>query len=97
MTRVNAKPSVHVDPAATYFEQLSKAALIDILVDVLKREAGDEGHICRESEAKELAEPVLLMRGDKVPMSTEDQMQKRVAQGQARMKFRKASALAASK
>lgn len=76
MTPVNAKLPVCVDPAATYFGQLSKAALVDILVDVLKREAGDEGHICRESEAKELAEPVLLMRGDKVPLSTEDYTQK---------------------
>jgi hypothetical protein len=93
MTRVNAKHSIHVDPAATYFEQLSKAALVDILVDVLKREAGDEGHICRESEAKSLAEPVLRLRGDKVPLSTEDQIEKARQAGAARMLYRKAKAL----
>ncbi len=79
MTRANAKGPVYVDPAVGYFEQLSKAALIDILVDVLKREAGEEGHICRESEAKMLSEPVLMMRGDKVPLSTEDHIEKRRA------------------
>jgi hypothetical protein len=94
VTRVNAKQSIHVDPAATYFEQLSKAALVDILVDVLKREAGDEGHICRESEAKELAEPVLRLRGDKIPLSTEDQIAKARAASEARTIWRKAKSIA---
>jgi len=71
VVRVNGKQCVSVDPAATYLEQLSKAALIDVLVDMLRRESGEEGHVVRELEAERLVSPVLRMRGDRIPKPTE--------------------------
>jgi hypothetical protein len=65
MARVNAKQTVYTDPATKYFERLSKSALIDILVDTLKRENGEDS-ICSEVQARDMAEPVLRMRGDRI-------------------------------
>lgn len=86
--RINAKPPLCVEPAATYLEQLSKSALIDIICDVLRRDRGDDSDVLRECDAKQLCEPVLIMREDKVPDSTEDQIEK------SRRKTRNAATLA---
>lgn len=66
MARINAKQPVFDDPAVRWLNQLSKAALIDIVVDVLKREHG-EMEIISERQAEEFVSPVLNMRGDKSP------------------------------
>ena len=66
MTRVNAKPPANVSPAADYFSRLSKAALVDILVDCLQRNNGEDQPLTIAAAAA-LAEPVLRMRGDRLP------------------------------
>jgi hypothetical protein len=66
MTRVNAKPPANASPAADYFARLSKAALVDILVDCLVRQNGEDQPLTTTAAAA-LAEPVLRMRGDRLP------------------------------
>lgn len=94
MTRVNAKHPLCVEPAAAYLQQLSKSALIDIICDAMRRDKGDDISIMREADAKAFCEPVLLMRDDKVPDSTEDQLEKAKQKGRARTMFRNAKRIA---
>jgi len=70
MARVNAKQPAYDDPAVSYLDQLSKSALIDVIVDSIKRDLGLL--VAREDDAMHYVEPVLLMRGDRVPLSSEE-------------------------
>jgi len=67
MARVNAKQTVAVDAGGGYLEQISKSALIDVIVDAIRREKGDEGYSVSELDAQQYVEPILRMRGDRVP------------------------------
>lgn len=94
MARINAKPPLNVDPAATYLEQLSKAALIDIICDAIPRDKGEEHAVLRESDAKAFSQPVLRLREDKIPDSTEDMLEKAKRKSAARRLFRGAQRIA---
>lgn len=94
MARVNAKQPVFDDPAVRWLNQLSKSALIDIVVDVLKREHG-ETEIISEAQVEDFVSPVLNMRGDKMPISAERKETRLEARRAANRRFQRASEIAA--
>ncbi len=70
MSGLGKKSAAFVDgDARTLLDSVSKAALIDLVVDLLRRNAGDETLSGDDLAAAftEAFEPVAVVRGDKVP------------------------------
>lgn len=72
MNCVNKKPSTYRDEAVPWLHYLSKAALVDCVIDLLR----GQSECCDEpvsiATAKERLEPVLNMRGDLMPSEAKE-------------------------
>lgn len=55
------------DPGAKWLGELSKAALLDLCVDLLRAASGSCDDPISIEAAREAAGPVLTMRGDRAP------------------------------
>lgn len=65
--RVNAKQCLYDDPAVKVLSRLSKAALVDVLVDILRRDSGSCDDPVSEADAIAAVALVLQQRGDRLP------------------------------
>lgn len=65
--RANKKPSLYRDSDATLLDQLSKAALLDLLVEALRRETGSCDSPVDAETLRGIVEPTLAARGDRSP------------------------------
>lgn len=64
------KPVVYRDPAAAWLMKLSKAALVDCVIDLLRGASESFSEPVSVERASERLTPVLIMRGDKEPTPT---------------------------
>lgn len=69
MARINAKAPTYRDPCVEWLGQLSKAALIDCVVDLLRPFGKSVDITVTEREAIRRLVHVVEMRGDKVPLT----------------------------
>ena len=69
---LNKKPSVYTDDAASWLHFLSKAALVDCVVDLLRGQSESCDEPVSIAAAKKRLEPVILTRGDKMPTATDE-------------------------
>jgi hypothetical protein len=64
---LNKKPTTVRGSDSLYLERLSKAAIVDILVEQLRLAAGECDTPLSAEAVRSIVEPTLLARGDKVP------------------------------
>lgn len=64
---IGKKPPTYNDPARRWLMQLSKAALADCVIDLLRGQSDSLDEPVSEEAARERLGAVLTMRGDKEP------------------------------
>jgi hypothetical protein len=67
MSGLGKKPRTYTDPAGKWLMQLSKAALCDCVIDLLRANGESVDEPVSIETAAERLTPVLNMRGDKPP------------------------------
>ncbi len=72
MHATGKKPTTYNDPACRWLVQLSKAALVDCVVDLLRTTQDSADNPVGENAARDRLGTVLAMRGDKSPKTTAD-------------------------
>lgn len=87
------KQPIYKDNCMEFLMMLSKAALADCVCDLL-RAIGSIDMPVQEKEAVERLEPVLLLRGDKVPLTYRRRVMARGKKVQAKRIFDKAYKIA---
>jgi len=97
MARIGAKQPVSVGPGVAYLERLSKSALIDVIIDAIQRDIGDELHVVCEQDAQDYVSPVLRMRGDRISKTAEEQAEEARKKGEAKARFRNARRIEADR
>lgn len=65
--RITAKGPVYSDPAVSWLSQLSKSALIDLVVDLIRQKAASADDPVPKATAIDFASPILRARGDRIP------------------------------
>ncbi len=89
------KPVVYDDPCVDWLMKLSKAALADCVVDLLRAGGGNSADDpVSESSAVDRLSPVLRLRGDKIPVSEAAKLDKRIQKARATRIFNTAKAIA---
>lgn len=89
------KPVVYDDPCVDWLLKLSKAALVDCVVDLLRAGGSNSADDpVGESSAVDRLSPVLQLRGDKIPLTEAAKCDKRIRKLRARRIFNTARAIA---